>query len=450
MIVAYWSYEPGVDPVAAGTLPRGRGCVAGWWNGSGLCETAPERDRAPDLGGRAHGERGISVKEFRRIDRLPPYVFSVVNDLKAAARRSGEDVVDLGMGNPDLASPEPVVDKLAEAARDPRNHRYSTSRGLPNLRRAIANRYERRYGVQLDPETEVVVTMGAKEAIGHIAWTLVAPGDTCLVPEPTYPIHTFSVALAGADVRSVPFGADGDFFSELQQGFERTWPRPRLVITSFPHNPTTSCVERSFFEQLVAFAREHDVAVIHDFAYADLCFDGYRAPSFLEVPGAKEVGVEVFSMSKSYSMPGWRLAFVVGNPEMVGALTRLKSYLDYGVFQPIQIAAIIALNECEDHTEEYRNVYRSRRDTLIAGLARAGWEVPAPRATMFVWAEIPEPHRSGGSLEFTKLLLREAKVAVSPGVGFGVAGDRHVRFALVENEHRIRQATRGIKRALGA
>jgi alanine-synthesizing transaminase len=392
----------------------------------------------------------VTVKEFRRIDRLPPYVFNVINDLKAAARRGGEDVVDLGMGNPDLASPEPVVDKLAEAARDPRNHRYSTSRGLPNLRLAIAKRYERRYGVRLDPETEVVVTMGAKEAIGHIAWTLVAPGDTCLVPEPTYPIHTFSVALAGADVRSVPLGADGDFFSELRQGFERTWPRPRLIITSFPHNPTTSCVERSFFEHLVAFARERDVAVIHDFAYADLCFDGYRAPSFLEVPGAKEVGVEVFSMSKSYSMPGWRLAFVVGNAEMVQALTRLKSYLDYGVFQPIQIAAIIALNECEDRTEEYRDVYRSRRDTLIAGLARAGWEVPAPRATMFVWAEIPEPHRDGGSVEFTKLLLREAKVAVSPGVGFGVAGDRHVRFALVENEHRIRQATRGIKRALGA
>ena len=294
------------------------------------------------------------MREFRRIDRLPPYVFNVVNDLKAAARRAGEDVVDLGMGNPDLASPEPVVDKLTEAARDPRNHRYSTSRGLPNLRRAIADRYERRYGVPLDPETEVVTTMGAKEAISHIAWTLVGSGDTCLVPEPTYPIHTFSAALAGADVRSVPLGTEGDFFSDLLRAFEGTWPRPRLVLTSFPHNPTTACVEWSFFEQLVAFAREHDVAVIHDFAYADLCFDGYRAPSFLEVPGAKDVGVEVFSMSKSYSMPGWRIAFVVGNPEMVGALTRLKSYLDYGVFQPIQIAAIIALNECEDRTEGYR------------------------------------------------------------------------------------------------
>jgi alanine-synthesizing transaminase len=388
------------------------------------------------------------VREFRRIDRLPPYVFNVVNDLKAAARHAGEDVVDLGMGNPDLASPEPVVDKLIEAARDPRNHRYSTSRGLPNLRRAIADRYERRYGVPLDPETEVVTTMGAKEAISHIAWTLVGSGDTCLVPEPTYPIHTFSAALAGADVRSVPLGADGDFFPDLLRAFEGTWPRPRLVLTSFPHNPTTACVELSFFEQLVAFAREHEVAVIHDFAYADLCFDGYRAPSFLEVPGAKDVGVEVFSMSKSYSMPGWRIAFVVGNPEMVGALTRLKSYLDYGVFQPIQIAAIIALNECEDQAEAYRDVYRSRRDTLIDGLARAGWTVPAPRATMFVWAEIPQAHRDGGSLEFAKLLLREAKVAVSPGVGFGVAGDRHVRFALVENEQRIRQATRGIKRAL--
>jgi alanine-synthesizing transaminase len=292
-------------------------------------------------------------------------------------------------------------------------------------------------------------TMGAKEAISHMAWTLVAPGDTCLVPEPTYPIHTFSVALAGADVRSVPLGPDQDFFENMKEAYEGTWPRPRLVITSFPHNPTTQCVDRSFFEELVAFAKEHDMLVVHDFAYADLCFDDYSAPSFLQVPGAKDVGVEIFSMSKSFSMPGWRIAFVVGNPEMIAALTRLKSYLDYGVFQPIQIAAIIALNECEDETKVFRDIYRARRDTLIEGLSRAGWNVPSPKATMFVWAEIPEAYREGGSLEFSKYLLREAKVAVSPGVGFGRAGDRFVRFALVENEHRIRQATRGIRKALG-
>jgi len=387
--------------------------------------------------------------EFRRIDRLPPYVFNVVNDLKASARRAGEDIIDLGMGNPDLATPSHIVDKLTEAAENPRNHRYSTSRGIPKLRKAIVDWYDRRYNVRLDAETEAMSTMGAKEAISHMAWTLVAPGDTCLVPEPTYPIHTFSVALAGADVRSVPLGPDSDFFENMKDAYEGTWPRPRLVITSFPHNPTTTVVDRSFFEQLVAFAKEHDMLVIHDFAYADLCFDEYRAPSFLEVPGAKDVGVEIFSMSKSFSMAGWRIAFVVGNPEMVAALTRLKSYLDYGVFQPIQIAAIIALNECEEETKVFRDTYRARRDVLIEGLARAGWNVPSPKATMFVWAEIPEEHRAAGSLEFAKFLLQEGKVAVSPGVGFGRAGDRFVRFALVENEHRIRQATRGIRKALG-
>jgi len=387
--------------------------------------------------------------EFRRIDRLPPYVFNVVNDLKAAARRSGEDIIDLGMGNPDLATPSQVVAKLTEAAENPRNHRYSTSRGVPKLRKAIVDWYDRRYGVQLDADTEAMSTMGAKEAISHMAWTLVAPGDTCLVPEPTYPIHTFSVALAGADVRSVPLGPDQDFFANMTEAYEGTWPRPRLVITSFPHNPTTQCVDSTFFEQLVAFAKEHDMLVVHDFAYADLCFDDYQAPSFLQTPGAKDVGVEIFSMSKSFSMPGWRIAFVIGNPEMITALTRLKSYLDYGVFQPIQIAAIIALNECEDETKVFRDIYRARRDTLIEGLERAGWDVPSPKATMFVWAQIPEQFRADGSLEFSKYLLREAKVAVSPGVGFGRAGDAFVRFALVENEHRIRQATRGIRKALG-
>ena len=387
--------------------------------------------------------------EFRRIDRLPPYVFNVVNDLKARARRAGEDIIDLGMGNPDLATPTHIVDKLTEAAENPRNHRYSTSRGIPKLRKAIVDWYDRRYNVRLDAETEAMSTMGAKEAISHMAWTLVAPGDTCLVPEPTYPIHTFSVALAGADVRSVPLGPDQDFFENMKDAYEGTWPRPRLIITSFPHNPTTTCVDLSFFEQLVAFAKEHEMLVIHDFAYADLTFDEYQAPSLLQVPGAKDVGVEIFSMSKSFSMAGWRIAFVVGNPEMVAALTRLKSYLDYGVFQPIQIAAIIALNECEEETKVFRDTYRARRDTLIEGLARAGWDVPSPKATMFVWAEIPEQHREAGSLEFAKFLLKEGKVAVSPGVGFGRAGDRFVRFALVENEHRIRQATRGIRKALG-
>jgi len=388
--------------------------------------------------------------EFRRIDRLPPYVFNVVNELKAAARRDGEDIIDLGMGNPDLATPARVVDKLTEAAHNPRNHRYSMSRGIPKLRRAITDWYGHRYGVDLDPDTEALATMGAKEAISHMAWTLVGPGDTCLVPEPTYPIHTFSVALAGADVHSVPLGPEQDFFANMLEAYERTWPRPRMVITSFPHNPTTTCVDLSFFERLVEFAREHQLMVVHDFAYADLAFDGYEPPSFLQAAGARDVGVEIFSMSKSFSMAGWRIAFVLGNPEMVAALTRLKSYLDYGVFQPIQIAAIIALNECEPETKAYRDVYRGRRDVLIDGLERAGWKVPSPQATMFVWAEIPEPHREAGSLEFAKFLIKEAKVAVSPGIGFGREGDRFVRFALVENEHRIRQATRGIRKALGA
>jgi alanine-synthesizing transaminase len=386
--------------------------------------------------------------EFRRIDRLPPYVFNVVNELKAAARRAGEDVIDLGMGNPDLSSPQAVVDKLTEAAHNPRNHRYSSSRGIPKLRHAICDWYERHYGVTLDPDTESIATIGAKEGISHLAWVLVQPGDTCLVPEPTYPIHTFSVALAGADVQSVPLGEEEDFFANLLEAYERTWPRPRMVLTSFPHNPTTACVDSAFFERLVAFAKERDLMVVHDFAYADLAFDDYRPPSFLATPGAKDVGVEIFSLSKSFSMPGWRIAFVLGNPQMIAALTRLKSYLDYGVFQPIQIASIIALNECEQETKVYCDTYRSRRDALIDGLARAGWDVPPPQATMFVWARVPDPFRAMGSLEFAKFLMREGNVAVSPGVGFGRAGDDHVRFALIENEHRIRQATRGIRKAL--
>jgi alanine-synthesizing transaminase len=388
--------------------------------------------------------------EFRRIGRFPPYVFAVVNDLKAAARRAGEDIIDLGMGNPDLATPEPIVDKLIEAAHNPRNHRYSTSRGLPKLRLAICDWYERNYGVELDPDTEALATIGAKEGLSHLMWILLEPGDSCLVPDPTYPIHTYAPVLAGANVQRVPLSLGADFFANLTTAVENTSPAPRVIIVSFPHNPTTAVVDLAFFERLVAFARARDIILVHDMAYADLVFDADRAPSMLQVPGAKEVGVELFSMSKSYSMPGWRLAFVCGNPEIVGALGRLKSYLDYGVFQPIQIAGIIALNECESAPKEIRETYRGRRDALVTALARAGWEIPVPPATMFAWAPIPEPFRAMGSLEFAKLLLKEAKVAVSPGIGFGHAGDGHVRFALVENEHRIRQAARGIKKALDA
>ncbi|MGH2718920.1 MAG: aminotransferase class I/II-fold pyridoxal phosphate-dependent enzyme [Actinomycetota bacterium] len=388
--------------------------------------------------------------EFRRIGRFPPYVFAVVNDLKAQARRRGEDIIDLGMGNPDLATPEPIVDKLIEAAQNPRNHRYSMSRGLPKLRLAICDWYERNYGVDLDPETEALVTIGAKEGLSHLMWILLEPGDSCLVPDPTYPIHTYAPVLAGANVRRVPLSLGADFFADLTTAVETTSPAPRVIIVSFPHNPTTAVVDLSFFERLVAFAKEKGIILIHDMAYADLVFDADRAPSLLQVPGAKDVGVELFSMSKSYSMPGWRLAFICGNPEIIGALGRLKSYLDYGVFQPIQIAGIIALNECDIAPKEIRETYRSRRDALVSSLARAGWEIPVPPATMFVWAPIPEEFRSLGSLEFAKHLLSEAKVAVSPGIGFGGAGDGHVRFALVENEHRIRQAARGIKKALDA
>lgn len=386
--------------------------------------------------------------EFRRIDRFPAYVFAVVNDMKATARRAGEDIIDLGMGNPDIPTPEPIVAKLIEAAENPKNHRYSMSKGIPKLRQAIVDWYERSYGVTLDPETEAIATIGAKEGLTHLMWVLLAPGDTCLVPEPTYPIHTYAPMLAGAGVQRVPLSLDSDFFLALTRAYENTSPSPRVIIVSFPHNPTTAAVDIEFFERLVAFARERDVIVVHDFAYADLVFDADRAPSMLQVAGAKDVGVEMFTMSKSYSMPGWRLAFCCGNPEIVGALARLKSYLDYGIFQPVQIAGIIALNEVTEAPKEIRETYRSRRDVLVAGLDRAGWEIVPPPATMFAWAPIPEPFKDMGSLEFSKFLLREGKVAVSPGIGFGKAGDGHVRFALVENEHRIRQACRGIRKAL--
>ncbi|MGH2810334.1 MAG: aminotransferase class I/II-fold pyridoxal phosphate-dependent enzyme [Actinomycetota bacterium] len=390
----------------------------------------------------------MTEMEVRRIDRFPPYVFAVVNDLKARARRLGDDIIDLGMGNPDIPTPEPIVEKLVEAAHNPRNHRYSASRGLPKLRRAIVDWYERNYNVVLDPETEALATIGAKEGLSHLMWVLLGPGDSCLVPEPTYPIHTYAPMLAGANVQRVPLSLGTDFFSDLIRAFDNISPHPRVIIVSFPHNPTTVTAGLDFFERLVDFARRHGVLVVHDMAYADLVFDAERAPSMLQVPGAKEVGVELFSMSKSYSMPGWRLAFMCGSAEVVNALGRLKSYLDYGVFQPVQIAGIIALNEVTEAPKQIREIYRSRRDALVSSLARAGWEIPVPPATMFAWAPIPEPFKEMGSLEFSKFLISEAKVAVAPGIGFGKAGDTHVRFALVENEHRIRQAARGIKKAL--
>jgi alanine-synthesizing transaminase len=386
--------------------------------------------------------------EFRRIERFPPYVFSIVNDLKMQARRAGEDVIDLGMGNPDLPTPEPVVRKLKEAVDNPRNHRYSASRGIPKLRSAICDLYRRAWDVELDPETEAVATIGAKEGLSHLAWVLCEPGDAVLVPEPTYPIHTYAMILAGATVMTVPLSLESDFFGDLVHAYESSEPKPRVLLCSFPHNPTTAMVDVSFFEQLVEFASRRKVIVVHDLAYADLVFGHERAPSLLQVPGAKDVGVEFFSMSKSYSMPGWRLAFAVGNPEIIGALTKLKSYLDYGVFQPIQIAGIIALNDCGAAPADIRQIYQRRRDVLCDGLARIGWPMTPPPATMFAWAPIPDAFAHLGSLEFAKFLLTEAKVAVSPGIGFGPSGDGFVRFALVENEQRIRQAVRGMGRAL--
>jgi alanine-synthesizing transaminase len=385
--------------------------------------------------------------EFRRIERFPPYVFSIVNEMKIKARRAGEDVIDLGMGNPDIPTPDAVVDKLKEAVGNPRNHRYSASRGIPKLRAAICDLYERAWGVHLDPETEAVATIGAKEGVSHLAWVLCEPGDSVLVPEPTYPIHTYAMILAGANVTSVELSLGSDFFADLVAAYEHSEPKPRVVLCSFPHNPTTAAVDLAFFEQLVDFAKARGVMIIHDLAYADLVFDAERAPSLMQVPAARDVGVEFFSLSKSYSMPGWRLAFAVGNKEIIGALTKLKSYLDYGVFQPIQIAGIIALNECNEVPKQIREIYRSRRDALCDGLDRIGWAIDRPPATMFAWARIPERFSDMGSLEFSKWLMAEAKVAVSPGIGFGQAGDPFVRFALVENEQRIRQAVRGIGKA---
>lgn len=396
--------------------------------------------------------------EFRRINGLPPYVFATINDLKAAARREGKDVIDFGFGNPDLPSPDIAVDKLAEAAHNPRNHRYSASRGIPKIRQAISDLYLRKFDVELDPESEVVTTIGAKEGLSHLMWVLVGPGDTALVPTPSYPIHIYAPLFAGADVRTVRLdseaGDDGStgpgeaFFGNLMEAWESAWPKPRVIVLSFPHNPTTECVDLAWMTRLVEFAREHEIVLVHDFAYADISFDGYTPPSILQVPGAKDVAVELYTMTKSFSMAGWRVGFLVGNAEIVQALTKLKSYLDYGTFQPIQIAAIVAMNEAPDYPKVINECYQARRDALCEGLNRIGWEITPPRGTMFVWAPIPEPYRDMGSLEFAKYLVREAEVATSPGVGFGVGGDDHVRFALIENEQRTSQGIRNLRRAL--
>ena len=387
--------------------------------------------------------------EFQRIKRLPPYVFSIIDGMKMEARHRGEDIVDFGMGNPDLPTPPHVVAKLIEAAAKPANHRYSVSRGIYKLRVAIAKWYQRRYGVTIDPDSEAIVTIGAKEGLSHLAWATIDPGDVVLCPSPTYPIHQYAVILAGGDLRCIPLTTSEEFFGNLDEAIRQTWPKPKMLIISFPHNPTTQVVELDFFEKVVEAAKEHGFIVVHDLAYADLTFDGYQAPSFLQAAGAKDVGVEFFSLSKSYNMPGWRVGFCVGNQEIVQALARIKSYLDYGIFQPIQIAAIQALDGPQDCVEEICSMYQKRRDSLLDGLDRAGWHIPRPKGTMFVWAEIPEPAKKMGSVEFCKYLLKEAQVAVSPGIGFGQYGDDHVRFALIENEHRTKQAVRKIKKSLG-
>ncbi|WP_028588494.1 aminotransferase class I/II-fold pyridoxal phosphate-dependent enzyme [Desulfocurvus vexinensis] len=388
------------------------------------------------------------MQQFPRVHRLPPYVFAVVNELKMKMRRQNIDIVDLGMGNPDLGTPQHIVDKMVEAAHKPINHRYSASRGLPNLRKAISDWYLRRFDVHIDPDQEAVVTMGAKEGLSHLAMVMLSPGDVVFAQDPTYPIHPYSAIIAGADVRRIPTSPERNFIEDLELAMRQTWPQPKLLILSFPHNPTTQVVDLEFFQRIVDFAKENNIYVIHDLAYADLVFDGYKAPSFLQAKGAKDVGVEFFSLSKSYSMAGWRVGFCCGNRDMVQALTRIKSYLDYGIFQPIQIASIIALNGPQECVQDIVNVYKERRDVLCEGLNRVGWEITPPKATMFAWARIPEPFRKLGSVEFAKLLLREGHVAVSPGLGFGHYGDDHVRFALIENAHRTKQAIKGIKKVL--
>jgi alanine-synthesizing transaminase len=388
------------------------------------------------------------MSKFARLDRLPPYVFATVNEIKMEARRAGEDIIDLGMGNPDLGTPDHIVDKLIEAAGKPHNHRYSASMGITKLRMAIADWYQRRFGVDIDPDTEAIATIGVKEGMSHLILVTIRPGDVVFTPNPTYPIHPYSAIIAGGDVRGIPVGPDSNFFDNLINATKQTWPRPKILILSYPHNPTTEVVELEFFEKIVDYAKEHDILIIHDFAYADLVYDGYKAPSFLQAKGAKDVGVEFFSLSKSYSMPGWRVGFCVGNPEVVFALRRIKSYLDYGIFQPIQIASIIALNGPTDCVEEIRQTYKERRDTLITGLQRIGWDIKSPKGTMFVWGKIPDQFQNMGSVDFSKFLIKEAQVAVSPGLGFGEYGDDFVRFALIENSMRINQAIRGIRKIL--
>lgn len=386
--------------------------------------------------------------DYPRLNRLPPYVLAEVVTLMRQARQRGRDIINLGMGNPDLATPQHVVDKLVEAAEKPINHRYSLSRGIPKLREAICKRYHDHYGVSLDPDTEAIVTLGSKEGLAHLVLAATGPGDVVIAPNPSYPIHLYSVVISGADLRSVRCGPEVDFSEELEKAIKTTWPKAKLMILCFPSNPTCEVVDLSFFERVVAFARENNIAIIHDLAYADLCFDGYKAPSILQVPGAKDVAVEFYSMSKSYSMPGWRVGFCVGNREMVGALARIKSYLDYGMFQPIQIAATVALNGADECVHEICEVYRDRRNVLCEGLNRIGWPIETPKATMFAWAKIPDRYAAEGSAAFSRRMLEEASVAASPGVGFGEYGEGYVRFALVENEERIRQAIRGIKTML--
>jgi alanine-synthesizing transaminase len=397
------------------------------------------------------------MEDFRRIGRLPPYVFNIVNELKAAARARGEDIIDFGMGNPDQPTPPHIVEKLVEASRRKDTHRYSMSRGIPRLRRAMCNWYKRRYDVELDPETQAIVTIGSKEGLAHLALATMGAGDTVLVPNPAYPIHPYGFIIAGADVRHVPLVPGVDFFNELQRAIQESWPRPKMLVLNFPGNPTTQCVDLEFFEKVIAVCREYNIWVVHDLAYTDIVFDGYKAPSILQIPGAEEIAVESFSLSKSYNMPGWRVGFMCGNKTLVAALARIKSYLDYGTFTPIQVASITALEGSQECVRQIRDMYQSRRDVLCDGLDHIGWRVEKPKATMFVWARIPQPYQEmmrsrpgfkeedSVSLEFSKKLLTDAKVAASPGIGFGNYGDDHVRFALIENEHRTRQALRGIR-----
>ncbi len=386
-----------------------------------------------------------SSREFSRINRLPPYVFNITGELKMAARRRGDDIIDMSMGNPDGPTPEHIVEKLVEVARKEHTHGYSVSRGIPRLRKAISDWYKRRYDVSIDPDSEAIATIGSKEGLAHLMLATLDRGDTVLVPNPSYPIHIYGAVIAGADIRSVRMTPGVDFFAELERAIRESIPKPKMMVLGFPSNPTAKCVEPDFFERVIDLARQHDILVVHDLAYADIVFDGYVAPSIMQVPGARDVAVEFFTMSKSYNMAGWRVGFMVGNRDLVNALARIKSYHDYGMFTPIQVAAIAALDGPQDCVEQICQKYQRRRDVLVKGLLDAGWQVEVPKASMYVWAELPDAYKPLGSLEFSKKLLNEAKVAVSPGIGFGEYGDDHVRFALIENEQRIRQAVRGIK-----